>query len=141
MNECPECYCENGKHEADCSRFSQPAPVDPFLEEQEHVKALLESTRSELQTAKTVEFIIANDKFSELSRYALSELRHVMRLLSEGSNFSTARAHTLAPGTLASDISPAEMERDGGDRERALDERLWREEDAAFWKQWFERNL
>lgn len=42
--------------------------------------------------------------------------------------------HTnLPPGTLASDISPAELERDGGDRERELDERLWREEDARYW--------
>lgn len=75
---------------------------DPFMEEQEHVRALLESTRGELQNAvrqweyyrdKTVEYSIANEKFAELSRYALSELRHVMWLLSEGSNFSTARAH------------------------------------------------
>lgn len=46
----------------------------------------------------------------------------------------------LPPGTLASDISPAELERDGGHLERELDERLWREEDAAFWRRWYARH-
>ena len=45
--------------------------------------------------------------------------------------------HNYPPGMLPGDEDRAELERDGGDRERELDERLWREEDAKFWRRWY----
>lgn len=39
--------------------------------------------------------------------------------------------HNYPPGMLPGD--ECDPDRSGGDRERELDERLWREEDARFW--------